>query len=220
MAVTGQRQFASVVTALSQDAFVGSSIENGATILACDLRKRDVPRALGTTALICWRKAPYHVDMHTRSTCHHPMLSRCIGAPGAYRDGQNPRRDCTPARQGVSTSQQMSHSILRLSWALAVVCGVSRRHLALRCSGLFLIPMPKSSMKRWVDDLGSQVPPPEERLRPLLAIPPAPEGSLDGDDPLGTDTCVMGGKDEQARLRMPHEAASEHGEDTRQFLPR
>ena len=147
MAVTGQRQFASVVTALSQDAFVGSSIENRATILACDLRKRDVPRALGTTTLICWRKAPYHVDMHARSTCHHPMLSRCIGAPGAYRDGQNPRRDCTPARQGVSTSQQMSHSILRLSWALAVVCGVSRRHLALRCSGLFLIPMPKSSMR-------------------------------------------------------------------------
>jgi hypothetical protein len=41
MAVTVQRQFASVVTALYQDAFVGSSIENGTTIMQFDLRKRD-----------------------------------------------------------------------------------------------------------------------------------------------------------------------------------
>ena len=41
MAVTVQMQFESAVTELSQDTFVGSSIEHGATISTCDLRPRD-----------------------------------------------------------------------------------------------------------------------------------------------------------------------------------
>ena len=41
MAVTVQMQFESAVTEMSQDAFVGSSIENGATIITFDLRQHD-----------------------------------------------------------------------------------------------------------------------------------------------------------------------------------
>ncbi len=47
MAVTVQRQCESVVTEMYQDAFVGSSLENGATMITFDLRKRDFQRALG-----------------------------------------------------------------------------------------------------------------------------------------------------------------------------
>src|SRR5262245_52499032 len=66
MAVTVQMQFASVITELYQDAFVGSSIENGATIIQFDLRKHDFQRELGTTSPICWRKDPYHVYIQRR----------------------------------------------------------------------------------------------------------------------------------------------------------
>jgi hypothetical protein len=45
MAVTVQRQFESAVTERYQDTFVGSSIENGATILPFELRQRDFPHA-------------------------------------------------------------------------------------------------------------------------------------------------------------------------------
>ena len=41
MAVTVQMQFESAVTEMYQDAFVGSSIENGATIITFDLRQHD-----------------------------------------------------------------------------------------------------------------------------------------------------------------------------------
>jgi hypothetical protein len=68
MAVTVQMQFESVVTELYQDAFVGSSIENGTTIIQFDLRKRDWQGVLGTTAPICWRQEPYHIDIHELST--------------------------------------------------------------------------------------------------------------------------------------------------------
>jgi Transposase len=114
----------------------------------------------------------------------------------------------------------MSHSVIRLSCYLAVVCGVSLRHIAVLFAVLFLIPITKSSIKRWIDAIGSNLPAPEEMLRQLLALAPATECHIDGYDPLGTDNCVMVVKDEHGRILMTHEAASENGDDARQFLQR
>src|SRR6476660_8902543 len=119
--------------------------------------------------------------------------------------------------KGVSTSQHMSHSAIRLACYLAVVCGVRLRHIALLFSALFLIPITKSSIKRWIDDIGSNLPTPEQMLRQLLALAPATECHIDGYYPLGTDHCVMVVKDEHGRILMTHEAASENGDDAKQF---
>src|ERR1043166_9160808 len=218
MAITVQMQFESAVTERYQDAFVGSSIENGATIILFDLRKRDWQQVLGATSPICWRRESYHVDIHELSTFHNPILYRFIVAQGSYLNDQYQRMSFTPEIQGVSTSQHMSHSVIRLACYLAVVCGVSLRHIALLLSGLFLIPMSTSSIQRWIDDIGVQLPTPEEMLRQLLALAPATECHIDGDYPLGTDHCVMVVKDEHDRILITHEAASENGEDARQFL--
>ena len=218
MAVTVQMQFTSVVTEMYQDAFVGSSIENGATIIQFDLRKLDFQRELGTTSTICWRKAPYHVDIHELSTFHNPIKYRFIVAQGSYLNDQNQRVYFTPEIKGVSTSQHMSKSVIRLACYLAVVCGVSLRHIALLFSLLFLIPITKSSIKRWIDDIGSHLPTPAEMLQQLLAVTPATECHIDGYYPLGTDNCVMVVKDEHDRILMTHEAQSENGEDARTFL--
>src|SRR6266403_4186604 len=220
MAVTVQMQFESVVTAVYEDAFVGSSIEHGTTILQFDLRKLDFQRALETTATICLRKEPYAVEIHELSTFYNPIKYRFIVAQGSYLNDQNQRVYFTPDIKGVSTSQHMSHSVIRLACYLAVVCGVSLRHLALLFSVLFLIPITKSSIKRWIDDIGSHLPAPEEMLRQLLALTPATECHIDGYYPLGTDRCVMVVKDEHDRILMTHEGASENGDDARQFLQR
>jgi len=218
MAVTVQMQFESAVTEIYQDAFVGSSIEDGATIIQFDLRKCDFQRELGTTATICWRKDIYHVDVHELSTFHNPIKYRFIVAQGYYLNAQNQRTYFTPDIQGVSTAQHMSKSIIRLSCYLAVVCGVSLRHIALLFATLFLIPISKSSIKRWIDDIGAHLPPQEEMLRQLLALTPATECHIDGYYPMGTDKCVMVVKDEHDRILMTHETASEHGEDARKCL--
>jgi len=220
MAVTVQMQFESVVTELYQDAFVGSSIENGTTIIQFDLRTLDFQRELGTTATICWRQEPYQVDIHELSTFHNPITYRFIVAQGYYLNDQNQRVYFTPEIKGVSTSQHMSHSVIRLACYLAVVCGVSLRHIALLFSALFLIPITKSSIKRWIDDIGSHLPTPEEMLRHLLALTPVTECHIDGYYPLGTDHCVMVVKDEHDRILITHEAASENGDEARQFLQR
>jgi len=70
MAVIVQMQFESVVTEMYQDAFVGSSIENGATIITFALRHLDFHQELGTTSEISWRKDAYHIDIHELSTFH------------------------------------------------------------------------------------------------------------------------------------------------------
>src|SRR2546428_2111474 len=218
MAVTVQMQFESAVTEMYQDAFVGSSIENGATIITCDLRERDVHLERGAPSTLYWRKEASHVDVHELSTFHNPIKYRFILAQGYYLDGQNQRRYFTPEIKGVSTAQHMSHSIIRLACYLAVVCGVSLRHIALIFSSLFLLPITKSSIKRWSDDIGSNLPSQEERLQQLLAITPATECHIDGYDPRGTDNCVMVVKDEHDRILMTHEAGSENGADARKFL--
>jgi hypothetical protein len=133
-------------------------------------------------------------------------------------DDQNQRVYFTPEIKGVSTSQHMSKSIIRLSCYLAVVCGVSLRQIALLFSALFLIPITKSAIKRWIDDIGSHLPTQEEMLQQLLALTPATECHIDGYYPLGTDHCVMVVKDEHDRILMTHEAESENGEDARTFL--
>src|SRR5712691_4167538 len=155
MAVTVQMQFASAVTEIYQDAFVGSAIENGTTIILFDLRKHDFQAELGTKAKLCWRKDLSHVNIHELATCHHPIKYRFIVAQGYDLNDQNRRMSFTPDMKGVSTSQQMSHSVIRLSCSLAVVCGVSLRHMALLFSSLFLMPITKSSIKRWIDDIGA-----------------------------------------------------------------
>jgi hypothetical protein len=220
MAVTVQMQFESAVTEMYQDAFVGSAIENGTTIILFDLSKHDFQSELGTKARLCWRKEPYAVEIHELSTFHNPIKYRFIVAQGSYLNDQNQRVYFTPNIQGVSTAQHMSHSVIRLACYLAVVCGVSLRHLALLFSVLFLIPITKSSMKRWIDDIGVHLPTPEEMLGHLLALAPATECHIDGYYPLGTGTCVMVVKDEHDRILITHEAASENGEDARQFLQR
>jgi len=218
MAVTVQMQFASAVMEMSQDAFVGSSIENGATLSQCDLRQRDVHHALGVTSTLDWRKDAYHVDMHELSTFHNPMTYRFILAQGYSLESQNQRMAFPPDIKGVSTAQPLSHSRIRLACALAVVCGVSLRHLALLFASLFLIPIPKSSIKRWIDDIGSHLPSQEAMLQQWLAIPPATECPSDGDDPRGPDHCVLVVQEEQDRLVMTHEAGSEHGADAQKLL--
>jgi hypothetical protein len=220
MAVTVQMQFESAVTEMYQDAFMGSSIENGATIITFDLRQRDFPQELGATSTLSWRKEAYHVDIHELSTFHNPIKYRFILAQGSYLDAQNQRLYFTPEIKGVSTAQHMSHSIIRLACYLAVVCGVSLRHIALIFASLFLIPLTKSSIKRWIDDIGAHLPSQEEMLRQLLALTPATECHIDGYYPLGTDHCVMVVKDAHDRILMTHEAASENGDEARQFLQR
>ena len=220
MAVTVQRQCASAVTEMSQDAFVGSSIENGATIITFDLRQRDLQPEVGTTSRLSWRTEAYHGDLHELSTFHNPMKYRFILAQGSYLDAQNQRRYFTPEIQGVSTAQPMSHSVIRVACYLAVVCGVSLRHIALILTALFLIPLPQSSIKRWIDAIGTPLPSQEAMLRQLVALTPATECHSDGDSPRGTDHCVMVVKDEQDRILMTHEAASENGDEARQCLQR
>ena len=100
MAITGQMQFTSAVTEIYQDAFVGSSIENGTTVIQFDLRQHDFHQELGTQATLCWRKDFYQVDVHALSTFHNPMLYRFIVAQGSYGDDQHQRRYFTPAIQG------------------------------------------------------------------------------------------------------------------------
>jgi hypothetical protein len=127
-------------------------------MITFDLRQRDFPPELEAPSTLSWRKAAYHVDLHELSTFHHPITYRFIVAQGSSLEAQNHRRYFPPEIHGVSTAQHRSHSMIRLACSLAVVCGVRLRPMALIFSSLFLIPITKSSIKRWIDDVGATLP--------------------------------------------------------------
>ena len=52
MAVTVQRPFTSAVTEIDQDAFGGSSSDNGTTVLQFALRRHDFHQQVGTKATL------------------------------------------------------------------------------------------------------------------------------------------------------------------------
>jgi hypothetical protein len=82
--------------------FVGSSIENGVTIITFDLRQHDFQQELGTQARLCWRKESYHVDVHELSTFHNPkMFHMCW----ALSDGLS---------KLISIDEQPNHQIVHL----------------------------------------------------------------------------------------------------------
>jgi hypothetical protein len=178
MAMTVQMRSESAVTERDQDAFGGSSIENGVTMIPFDLRQHDFQQELGTPARLYWRKESYHVAVHALSTFHNPLTYRVILAQGFYLDAQHQRRSCTPESQGVSTSQHMSHSVIRWACSLAVVCGVSLRHSALLFAALFWIPMTKSSLKRWLDAISAHLPPPRRGCSTGWRSPQPPRVTL------------------------------------------
>jgi hypothetical protein len=90
--VTVQRQLTSAVTERYADAFVGSAMEHGTTIIQFDLRQHDLHSAWGPQAPIWWRQDSYHIDVQARSTFHHPMPSRCLVAQGVSMHDHGQRR--------------------------------------------------------------------------------------------------------------------------------
>lgn len=218
MGITIRTQFDSAVVEGNKDVFSGSYIEGKNTIIEFDMRKRDYQREFGIISDICWSKNTYHVDIHEFSTFHNPIVYRFILAQGYYSDDQGNRTYFTPEISEVSTHQHMSKNIIRLSCFLAVICGVSLRNIATIFRVLFQIPVTKSTIKRWIDEIGGNLPSEEDILKNLTEQKKPSQCHIDGYYPLGTKRCVMVIKDESDRILITHEADSENGEEAKKFL--
>lgn len=218
MAVTIKAQFNSAVVEANEDVFIGSYIEGKNTIIEFDMRKRDYQKEFGTASNIYWNKNSYNIDIHEFSTFHSPIIYRFVLAQGYYFDDQNNRLYFTPKIAEVSTHRHMSRSVIRLCCFLAVICGVSLRNIALIFRVLFQIPVTKSTIKRWIDEIGDNLPSEEDILKKLIDLKKPSQCHIDAYYPLGTNRCVMVIKDEFDRILITNETDSENGDDARKFL--
>lgn len=217
MAIRIETEFDSAVIQSNKDVFTKSYIENGTTIIEFDLRKRDYQKVFNIKSKVYWRE-PYTVDVHEFSTYQNPIVYRFRISQGYYFKSKWKRAYFTPTIDGVSTQQHVSKSVIRLSCFLAVICGVTLRNIALIFSVLFHVPVTKSSIKRWIDEIGSNLPTDEEILKQLVEIKEPHECHIDGYYPLGTQNCVMVIKDEYDRILITHESESENKENAKKFL--
>ena len=218
MPVIIQSQFTSAAAEANQDVFTRSYMEGKNTIIEFDMRKRDYQEEEGIEHAICWPEKTYNIDIHEFSTFHNPIVYRFISGQGWYYDDRNRQIWFTPKIREVSARQHVSKSAVGLACFLAVICGVSLRNISTIFTVLFGIPVSKSSLKRWIDKIGSNLPSEEEILKQLMDRKRPSQCHIDGYYPMGTDNCMMVIKDESDRILITHEAASENGTDARQFL--
>lgn len=218
MGIVIQSEFDSAVLEANKDAYVKTYIEDKKTVIEFDMRRKDYQQEFGTNSGIFWSKNVYNVDINEFSTFHNPVIYRFVMAQGCYFDGNSRRFFFTPLPSEVSTHYHMSLNVLRLSCFLSVICGVSLRNIALIFSVLFMIPVTKSSIKRWIDEIGSSLPSDAEILKKLIEKKMPAQCHIDGYWPLGTDNCVMVIKDEYDRILITHETDSENAEEAEKFL--
>lgn len=217
MSVIIQTCFESAVTEANKDTFVGSYIEEKKTIIEFDMRKRDWKKVLEADSEIYWSGKTYTVDVHEFSTFHCPVIYRFIMARGYYIKADGNREYFTPEPSEVSTHHHMSKNIIRVACFLAVICGVTLRNISAIFTALFQVPVTKSSISRWINEIGSELSE-EGILRKLTDIKKPGECHIDAYYPLGTDKCVMVIKDDYDRILITHEADSENTEDAKMFL--
>lgn len=219
MAITIRADFESAVVEANKDIFTKSYIEEKTTIIEFDMRKRDYRKEFGTNSDMNWSESTYSVDVHEFSTFHNPIMYRFILARGYYYDDNGNRIFFTPKISEVSAHHHMSNNIIRLSCFLAVICGVTLRNIAIIFSVLFRIPVSKSAIKRWIDEIGNNLSE-EEILKKMTDSKSVSECHIDAYYPLGTDRCVFVIKDEHDRILITHEANTENTDDARNFLNR
>lgn len=220
MAIKIVTEFESSVTNENEDIYSKSYIENKATIIEFDTRKRNYKKVFNIRSNISWDKEVYTIDIREISTYLNQVVYRFIFSKGYYRDQNNKRIFFTPEINEISTSQHVSKSVIWLSCYLAVICGVSLRNIAHLFTHLFLVSVTKSSIDRWISQIGENLPSEEEILKRLITVKgkSVTECNIDGYYPLGTNACVMVVKDEYDRILITHEAESENKEDAIKFL--
>jgi hypothetical protein len=218
MSIIIQSEFDSAVLEANKDVYVRTYIGDKKTIIEFDMRKGNYQKKFGIKSEIFWSGNIYHVDIHEFSTFHNPIVHRFVTAQGYYFDENGRRIFFTPEPSDVSTCCHMSLNVLRPSCFLTIICGVSLRNIANIFSVLFKIPITKSSIKRWIDEIGRNLPSEEEILKKLAEIKMPEECHIDGYYPLGTNNCVMVTKDESDRILITHETDSENAQEAEKFL--
>jgi len=218
MAIIIQSEFDSAVLEANKDCYSQTYIEDKKTIIEFDMKNRDYQKELGIKSEITWTGKSYDVDIHEFSVFHNPIIYRFKIAQGYYYGKNNQRLFFIPKPSEVLMQYHMSLNVLRLACFLAVVCGVTLRNIALIFTVLFQIPITKSSIKRWIDEIGSNLPSEAEILTKLVEIKKPEECHIDGYYPLGTNNCVMVIKDEFGRILITQETDSENAKEAENFL--
>jgi len=170
MPITIRTRFTSAVVEANQDVFTRSYVEGENTVIEFDMRKRDYQKESGISSEIHWPEKTYNVDVREFSTFHNPIVCRFISAQGWYYDDQSCRVWFTPKIGEISARQHVTKNVIRLACFLAVVCGVTLRNISTIFTVLFQIPVTKSAVRRWIDEVGSSLPSEEEILKQLVEL--------------------------------------------------
>jgi len=79
------------------------------------------------------------------------------------------------------------------------------------------LPITESSVKRWTDEIGDNLPSEEELPNRLIEVRNPTRCHTDGYYPSGTDNCVMVIRDDSDRIPITYEADTENSREAEEF---
>jgi hypothetical protein len=190
----------------------------GKIIIEFDTRKRDYHKLfkLKRGVEIRWINERTF-EVQELSGFSWPIIYRITTADGYYTGKQGRRVYFTPQIAGLSTQRKVSDVVMRLGVFLCIIAGLGSRQASWLMQVLFQVTVSKSSIDRWIDEVGDSLPSEDEMIKLLHQEKPITQGHFDELFPLGTTACLVVLKDEHGRIVATQEVEKRHGR-TRQAL--
>lgn len=204
----------------NRDSKISGAQEDKALVITIDTREQNVHQrlGLGTKTKITWGETN-RFEAQELSGLAWPIRYRVITQEGFYLRGEE-RVHFTTAAEGIDSRRKASDVLMRAAVLLVIVAGVGVRRAQWLLEQLFHVEVSKSALHRWVGEIASQLPQPDEMIRLLHERQPIQEGHLDELFPRGTDACVLVLKDEYGRILTLQEVEARDEKTVVPFLER
>jgi len=216
-----------ISTAVIEDnpgCIVGSEFKDGAVVIHLDLRKQNHHEILGIPKRVQlhWTKDTRSYEVQELSGFPWALRYHVTTADAWYYDAEGNRASYTPPVRSLDPRAKVSHAVQRAAVLLIVIGAIGYRRSAWLLKALFQVATSKSALARWVKDVASELPPPEEIVKRLNEDKPITEAHLDEIFPKGRagPGCVLVVKDEHGRILLSGRVEKKDAENVKAFLER
>lgn len=202
----------------NEDICVRGELIEGKIVIEIDAQKRDYKKilGLGKRERVEWINER-RFDVEEVSCFCWPIVYRITTADGYYQKNGE-RVYFTPEIKGLSTQKKVTDAVVRLAVFLSIIVGLGCRKASWLMEVLFQVTTSKSAISRWIDDVASELPSPEEMVKLLNKEKEITEGHLDELFPLGTNACLLVLRDEHGRIVAAKEVENRDEKSVVPFL--
>jgi hypothetical protein len=199
----------------------GAAYREKTAVIFLDARGQNHRKILGISkrTKLHWSKDTRQYEAQELSSFPWPIRYEVTTADAWYLDREGNRVHYSPPLLGLDPHALVSDAVKRSAVILIVIGAIGYRRASWILQELFRVTISKSALARWVKDVASELPSPEEMVRLLEEDKPITEGHFDEIFPKGkAGGPVLVLKDEHGRIVITEQVESRDEEHVKAFL--